>query len=309
MNLKWSKERKHAQSLDVSPNYNSQPKTNCSANSKMDFVFRCVCCHCSNNKLIRTNRVHTHSHTRPWTKFPKNIRETNWLYHRTLDPSFFFFFLLQQSSVSCCLLILNNCVLCYTRFFRECSNIINLLFHFTCVCSIDTATIRNQRLWEWTEYITNRTTIQEMKKKHVTKLQKARNLNEPELKRGKHWTMNYNCLFTCVLRRKARATVNTVLLPYKTTRYVIPNNGIRTNNAFDAFRYWRVSTVFAERNFVISTWNTTDGFFLDLFSISLCCTQERIAAEVQSFVGIGLSLQQRFEKLLCNYLHNRINFF
>lgn len=48
--------------------------------------------------------------------------------------------------------------------------------------------------------------------------------------------------FTCVLRRKARATTNIWLPtpsfgPYNSTRYVIPNNGIRTNNAFDALRY------------------------------------------------------------------------
>lgn len=64
--------------------------------------------------------------------------------------------------------------------------------------------------------------------------------------------------FTCVEMRKARNASNIWLLtpfsgPIHTTRYVIPNNGISTSNAFDAFLYCRVSAVFADRNFIMST--------------------------------------------------------
>lgn len=47
-----------------------------------------------------------------------------------------------------------------------------------------------------------------------------------------------------------------------TSRYVMPSNGIKTSNAFDALRYCRVSAVFAERSFVMSTWVFRSiGFF------------------------------------------------
>lgn len=47
--------------------------------------------------------------------------------------------------------------------------------------------------------------------------------------------------------------------PANTTRYVMPSSGMRTSSAFDAFRYCRVSTVFAERSFVINTCASTSA--------------------------------------------------
>lgn len=62
-------------------------------------------------------------------------------------------------------------------------------------------------------------------------------------------------MITCVLNRRALAIANIELPsgPIRTRRYVIPSRGLSTKRAFDAFLYWRVSTVFAERSFVIST--------------------------------------------------------
>lgn len=45
--------------------------------------------------------------------------------------------------------------------------------------------------------------------------------------------------------------------PAITIIYVMPSKGISTKSAFDALRYWRVSTVFADRNFVISTFHSS----------------------------------------------------
>lgn len=63
---------------------------------------------------------------------------------------------------------------------------------------------------------------------------------------------------TWVLIKNARRTANIWLLtpfsgPIQTTKYVMPSNGINTSRAFDAFLYWRVSAVFADRNFIMST--------------------------------------------------------
>lgn len=63
---------------------------------------------------------------------------------------------------------------------------------------------------------------------------------------------------TCVLSSSARATAKMSLTTpsagaASTTRYVMPSSGISTSSAFDALRYWRVSTVLAERSFVIRT--------------------------------------------------------
>lgn len=63
---------------------------------------------------------------------------------------------------------------------------------------------------------------------------------------------------TCVLIKNALNTSNIWLLtpfcgPIHTTKYVMPSSGISTSNAFDAFLYCRVSAVFADRSFIMST--------------------------------------------------------
>lgn len=69
---------------------------------------------------------------------------------------------------------------------------------------------------------------------------------------------NNNKVLTCVLSSTARNMskifrITPSLGPIKTTRYVMPSSGSSTNNAFDAFRYCRVSAVFADLSFVINT--------------------------------------------------------
>lgn len=78
-----------------------------------------------------------------------------------------------------------------------------------------------------------------------------------------------------MLNNKARATANIWLPtpsfgPVSTTKYVIPKSGIRTNKAFDAFRYCFVSTVFAERSFVIRTCKENKLFYIRLSLIFYC---------------------------------------
>lgn len=80
-----------------------------------------------------------------------------------------------------------------------------------------------------------------------------------------------------MLNNNGRAKVK-ILLPTpsfgaaKTSKYVMPNSGIKTSNAFDALRYCRVSAVFAERSFVMSTWIFPIVFILFLlFCFFLFC--------------------------------------
>lgn len=75
----------------------------------------------------------------------------------------------------------------------------------------------------------------------------------------KKLSKNHKRCATCVLNKNARAISKIFCSipssgPYSTIKYVNPNNGMRTSKAFDAFRYWRVSAVFADRNFVMSTY-------------------------------------------------------
>ena len=71
--------------------------------------------------------------------------------------------------------------------------------------------------------------------------------------------LSFQSIHTWVLSSRARTMANIWLMtppslgPANTTRYVMPNNGIKTNKALAALRYCRVSTVLAERNFVINT--------------------------------------------------------
>lgn len=71
--------------------------------------------------------------------------------------------------------------------------------------------------------------------------------------KGTHSTQIVEC--TCVDSKAALIALNT---PFSgtyqtTTKYVMPNNGISTSSAFDAFLYCRVSAVAADRNLMMST--------------------------------------------------------
>lgn len=123
------------------------------------------------------------------------------------------------------------------------------------------------------------------------------------------------CL-TCVLNKKALATIKIWLPtpsvgPAITTRYVIPSNGISTSNAFDALRYWRVSTLFADRSFVISTCAHVLLFwFLFFDSLFVCCWHKIvvISSELRWFNSMFNVVKKEENKKKKQRKRKKINF-
>lgn len=79
---------------------------------------------------------------------------------------------------------------------------------------------------------------------------------------------------TCVLISRARMIAKIYLAnpstgAVNTTKYVMPNNGIKTSKAFVAFRYCFVSTLLFDRNLIISTLKTHFMIKRNFFSFSL----------------------------------------